>query len=234
VSPEAWHIAEQATVLHKQAQQDNDPAKYERAHQLYQQYLAKNADTPDADLTYFDAELLFKLERYDQAARLYERVVTLAPKGKYLRDAAYAHVLATRNAIHADDREAPDAGVACNKPGPCDLPADVQRLLAAYDRYVAVAAPHDEPAVEYRRARTYYEYNQWAKAAPLFDAIVARHPDHELAVYSATLELDCWAMLKRQDEVRAAIARFKKSPLMRDENARQQIEQLEKALKKKP
>jgi hypothetical protein len=51
VNEDAHHLAEQATV-----------------------HLAKYPDVNDGLLSYFDAGLLFALQRYEEAAKMYERV----------------------------------------------------------------------------------------------------------------------------------------------------------------
>jgi tetratricopeptide (TPR) repeat protein len=230
VSPQAWQIAELAMATQRQAQKENDLAKYRRAHALYQEYLAKNADDAEATLTFCDAAILFKLERYDEAAKMYDRVLTLAPTGKRLAEVGHAFVLSTKNAA-----EVPDGGVGCSEPNACAIPAGTQRVLAAFDRYLRVVKTGDEVVhIEYNRARVYYDYHQYATAAPLFDEVVATQPEHELAGYSALLELDCWFMAKRLDEMRSAIARFKKSPIWNDGKLRAGIEEIETALQKKP
>lgn len=222
-------LLDQATALHKQAQKDKDPAKYERAHELYQQYLAKNRDDADATTSFFDGELLFHLQRYDESARMYERVLTLAPKGKYADEAAYAYVIATKNAARPTDQ--PDAKPPCADFKPCPIPPDLQRLVAAFDRYMAITNK-ERPVMEYRRARIFYEYQHFAEAAQQFDHIFASYPDTELSVYSANLEMDCLAILKRYDQLRALVERVKKSPAMKDATTQQQVRDNEAALKK--
>ncbi|MDB4970590.1 MAG: Tetratricopeptide repeat protein [Myxococcales bacterium] len=233
----AADLADQASKLHREAQKTKEPQKYESAHQLYQQYLRQYpAGAVAAEIAYFDAELEFARQHYDEAARLYDQSITREPKGKYTQEAAYALVISVKNAAHLDDHKVPDAGAPCPPPPTvCTITPDFTRMLAAFDRYLAVVAQSEErPNIEYRRARIYYEFNQLDKAAPLFDAIVARYPQHELAVYSANLEMDCLAILKRYDQLRGLVARLKKSPVMHDATVREQVEQMEKGLKKKP
>ena len=226
-SPQA--LLDEASTLHKQAQKDHDAQKYERAHQLYQQYLAKNPDDANATTSFFDAELLFHLQRYAEAARMYDRVLTLAPKGKYADEAAYAFVMSTKNAARPTDQK--DAKPPCPDLKPCAIPPDLQRLVGAFDRYLALTNK-ERPVMEYRRARIFYEYQHFAEAAPQFEHIFASDPDNELATYSANLEMDCLAILKRYDELRALVERVKKSPAMRDAVVQQQVRDNEAALKK--
>jgi hypothetical protein len=143
----------------------------------------------------------------------------VAPRGRYGNDAANAYVVATKNALPAG---APDAGAPCPSMAPCPLSPDAQRMADALDRYLAVIPQSSErPAMEWRRAHIWYDYNHFAEAVPLLDHIFASYPQHELATYSANMELDCLAILKRFADLRALIERIKKSQAMRDETVRQ-------------
>ncbi len=233
-SDEARRWGEAAAALQKQAYKEKSEKKYEEAHALYQKYLAKYPDRSDGELSYFDAELLFNLQRYDEAAKMYQRVLDIAPKGKHADEAAYAYVVSTKNAVHTT---APAGGKPpCADMKPCPIPADLQRLIAAFDRYLAVVSASDDntrATMEYRRARVWYEYQHFAEAAPLFDHVFAAYPNHELATYSANLEMDCLAILKRYDELRALVERIKKSPVMRDQVVQQQVQEMDAGLKKR-
>src|SRR6185369_17310935 len=108
---------------------------------------------------------------------------------------------------------------------PCAIPADLQRLLAAFDRYLAIvsATAKDRANMEYRRAKVFYDYQHFAEAAPIFDHVVIAYPDNELATYAANLEMDCLAILKRYDPLRALVERVKKNAtLMKDETTQKQ------------
>jgi tetratricopeptide (TPR) repeat protein len=226
---EARRWAETALTLHKQAAEGHEAGKTEEAHGYYQRYLAKYAANADT-LAYYDGELLFSAKRFDEAATAYDRSLTAAPAGPHAAKAAYAFVVATKNAVEQGAASAECPGVR-----PCPIAPAQQRMLAAYDRYLHVLPGGEQaPAMEYRRARVYYQFNQFETAAPLFDAIVARYPDNELAVYSANLEMDCFATLRRFGDLRAAIRRIKESPVLRDATVRGQVEQLEAKLKKLP
>ena len=162
--------------------------------------------------------------------RYYERAVTVDPKGRFAKEAAYAAMVSMKNAVHV-----PEGGKSpCPDNKPCAIPPDLQRLVAAFNRYLAVVPDSPERSnVEYRRARVYYEHNHFAEAAPLFDHILTSYPDNELAVYSANLEMDCLAILKRYDELRALVERVKRNPtLMKDETTQKQVRDNEAALKK--
>jgi tetratricopeptide (TPR) repeat protein len=227
---DAARLAELATVAHKDAQKTKDPKKYEEAAGYYEKYFAK-PDAKEGVMAFYYGELLFNLQRYDQAAKMYERSITVEPKSKFADEAAYAYVISTKNAIHKDDAAGKPP---CPDSKPCPIPADKQRLLTAFDRYLAIVTPtnKDRATMEYRRAQLFYEYNHFAEAAPIFDHVFVSYPGNELATYSANLEMDCLALLKRYGELRALVERVKKSPIMSDATTQKQVHDNEAALKK--
>jgi tetratricopeptide (TPR) repeat protein len=229
--PEVRRWAEMATVLHKQAQETKDAKKYEEAAGYYEKYLAK-PHAHEATMAYYYAELLFHLQRYGEAAKMYERCVTVEPKGKYVKEAVYAYVISTKNASRPTDQ--PDAKPPCPDMKPCVIPDDLLRLVAAFERFIAVVPDSPErPNMEYRRARIFYEYQHFAEAGAQFDHVFVTYPDNELATYSANLEMDCLAILKRYPALRALVERVKKSAAMKDETTQKQVRDMDEALKKK-
>jgi predicted metal-dependent HD superfamily phosphohydrolase len=106
--------------------------------------------------------------------------------------------------------------------------------LTAFERYLAIVTPtnKDRATMEYRRAQTLYAYNHFAEAAPVFDHVFVAYPGNELATYSANLEMDCLAILKRYGDLRALVERVKKSPVMSDATTQKQVRDNEAALKK--
>jgi tetratricopeptide (TPR) repeat protein len=224
-----------ATVAHKHAQQTKDPKDYEKAAALYEQYFAKPNHPDEAAMSFYYAELLFRMQRYDEAAKYYDRSLTVDPKSTFADEAAYALVMSTKNAVKTPN-PTPDSPPPCPDMKPCPIPADMQRLLRAFDRYLAIvpATAKDRATMEYRRARVYYDFQHFDEAAPIFAHIVANYPDSELATYSTNLEIDCLAILKRYDQLRTLIERVKKNPAqMKDETTQKLVREMDAGLKKK-
>lgn len=233
--PEAKRLMDLATVAHKHAQETKDAKDYEQARQLYEQYFARPAHPEEAAMSFYYAELLFRMQRYDEAAKYYDRSLTVDPKSKFADEAAYALVMSTKNAVKTPN-PTPNSPPPCPDMKPCPIPADMQRLLAAFDRYLAIvpATAKDRATMEYRRARVFYDFQHFAEAAPIFDHILTTYPDTELAAYSANLEMDCLAILKRYDPLRALVERVKKNPLlMKDEVTQREVREIDAGLKKK-
>jgi len=224
------HWADLATTTHKAAQKSQDPKQYQEAAAYYEKYFAK-PDDKEGPMAFYYGELLFKLQRYADAAKMYERSIDVEPKGEFAKEAVYAYVMSTKNAVTTPPMT-PDHA-PCPGLKPCPIPADLQRLIAAFDRYDAMVPESPQrPNMEYRRARVFYEYNHFAEAAPQFDHIFTAYPHNELATYSANLEMDCLAGLKRYGELRALVERVKKSPIMSDATTQEQVRDVEAALKK--
>jgi tetratricopeptide (TPR) repeat protein len=175
---------------------------YRLADPLYRQYLTRFHDEQDAyTMTFYHAEVLWSLGRWDEAAQEYLRVMEMEPKGKFLLEAAYAYVLATKNALKLDDAPAP---VSDGTSSPVPLSAAERKMLTAFDVYIAHVS--DGAAllkIEYRKARIYYDHRDLATAAGLFRAIVDRHggEDDELIAAAINSELDALNLLGRTAEV---------------------------------
>ena len=122
------------------------------------------------------------------------------PQGKYVKDAAYAAVLAWKNALNVDDHEQRELvendrekmqAEEGSKLEPLKIPEYQQKMIAAFDTYLKYVPDAKEPVtIMYRAARIFYEYNHFAEAAPLFRRSSRSTPNHELSVYSANLLLD--------------------------------------------
>jgi tetratricopeptide (TPR) repeat protein len=71
-----------------------------------------------------------------------------------------------------------------------------QGILSSYNRYVCyVTKGEDIINIKYRRARIYYEANQFAEAAVLFKDIAMNYSDDDMGVFAANLYLDCLNVL---------------------------------------
>src|SRR5262249_8773076 len=113
------------------------------------------------------------------------------------------------------------------------IPPDKQRMLEAFDtylKYVPVGVKEDDDQMirmKYQRARVYYEYNHFEKAAPMFAEIADRHASHELGVISANLLLDCLNIQGKFDALMKTVDRFLASQaLMKDAEFSQEMHRI--------
>jgi tetratricopeptide (TPR) repeat protein len=174
-------------------------------------------------VSYFQAELLWRMEDWGRCGPAFDRVVTLNPAGEYTSDAAYAAVLCYNNLYQQnyasrerERRETPEAGGRRGRrgrraaaaeeeatptlPPPRDLNEMESGMIGAFQRYVCFVGESDElPQVKYRRGRIYYETGHFEEAAVVFRDIAFNHPTHELAEYAANLYLDSVESIRQRD-----------------------------------
>jgi TolA-binding protein len=184
-----------AVQYHAEWRKTADAQTARHAEALYREYLALFPEERNArELRFYHAELLFALERFQEAGDEYTRVAEAGaaapagPGGKPLRfqlEALESAVLAYAEVEkRGGARPAPGAGK------PAMTPVQKQ-LVDACERYLAFA-PSGPKAVEiaYQAAQSYYAHEQLPQAERLFTSIATGHPRHELARFSANLALD--------------------------------------------
>jgi TolA-binding protein len=193
-----------ATSYHQEARKTKQEELYGLAMELYGSYLTIFPETLYAyDMRFFYAELLYKLDRFEDAAEQYTMVVLERPdpvakddskKPRWLMQAAEEAVRSYDNVVQEQDKKNPPK-VAGTEPQ--SIPALKIKLITACERYLKYQ-PNGPRVVEihYKMARIYYTYNHFEEAAPAFTDIVRKHPKHEVAVYSANLTLDIYNGLK--------------------------------------
>lgn len=143
------------------------------------------------------ADILYKVEEFEDAAKNYELVVEMNPHPT--KDAEKRIVLiAAEEAVRSYDELVQDLDrknppeISGTEPKP--IPQVKQKLIDACQRYIRYVGSEGEKIVEirYKMARIYYTYNHFEQAAPAFNDIVANHPKNEVACYSANLVLDIY------------------------------------------
>jgi tetratricopeptide (TPR) repeat protein len=220
---------ELALIWHKEAQKTKNTDTYALDKYVYKVFLDHFPKDRDAyEMAFYYGELLWTLENWKDAADQYTKVVQMNPQGKYVKDAAYAAVLAWKNALNVDDHEHEDQVRADQdklkeregkkKIEAMEIPEYQKKMIGAFDTYIKYVPDAPElVTIKYRKARIFYEYNHFAEAGPLFGDIVQKHPKHELAIYSANLWLDCLNALGKTKEVVALVDKFLEMPeLMKD------------------
>jgi TolA-binding protein len=217
---------ELALIWHREAQKTQNAETYALAERAYRTFLAHFPDDKQAyEMTYYLGELLWVEKRWPDAAATYTRVVEMKPGGKFLRDAAYAAVLAWQNALLADDdpqrlrAEEERARAAKQKDfAPRPIPENEQRMIAAFHTYEAQVPDAPElPVMLYREGYICYDYNHFDCAKKQFLEVVQRHTTHPLAVYAANLFIDLLNIEGKKRELVSWIRRFLDTPaLVRD------------------
>ncbi len=135
---------------------------------------------------------------WDEAAAAYER--ELESCAEDCRELAYAIVLARQNALSADPIEPP--------PGdePVPMPPRVQAMVAALDRYVALADPSD-PDLAGMKFLAGSALRRWHQpdAIARLEAVLREHRGDPTAEYSANLILDALNRSGRTDEMKQLV-----------------------------
>jgi tetratricopeptide (TPR) repeat protein len=167
------------------------------------------------------------MSSWKEAAETYTHVVELDPKGKYVKESAYAAVLAWKNALNiSDSGDSVDKDKAGQKDlKPRDIPEYQKKMIGAFDTYIKYVPDAPELVkIKYRKARVFYDYNHFEEAIKLFSDIVDHHVNDELAIYSANLLLDCLNILKHYKELLATVEKYLANPvLMKDQEFRKQM-----------
>ena len=220
---------ELALIWHKEAQRTKNQDTYELDKFVYKVFLDHFPKDKDAyEMGFYYGELLWTLSNWKDAAEQYTKVVEMKPDGKYVKEAAYAAVLAWKNALNVDDheqkelvekdREQHEKKKEKNKLEPIAIPEYQKKMIGAFDTYIKYVPDAPElVTIKYRKARIYYEYNHFEEAAKLFEDIVNKHPKHELAVYSANLLLDSLNAQGKTKDVVKYVDKFLEMPeLMKD------------------
>lgn len=204
-------LRELATTWHREAQKTQNQDTYALVQYLYKEYLEAFPHEKDAYvMSFYYAELLFKLERWDMAAEMYTKVVNMNPKGKFTKDAAYAAVISWKNFLNVEE-ETKSVGAKGKGDSykPVPIPEKQQKMIKAFDTYIKNVPNSPELVpIMYRKARIYYDFNHFSEAVNMFATIATKHSDHELAEYAANLLLDSLNILKRYDDLNAWVERF--------------------------
>ena len=246
-------LRELATTWHSEAQKTQNMETYDLAQHLYKAYLDNFPKEKDAyTMTYYYAELLYKLERWEPAANIYTQVVKMSPKGKYLKDAAYAAVISWKNALNVQE-ETKDVAkkttakkkgrkrrgkqpkkveeeVIVKKP----IPEKQLKMIAAFDTYITYVpnAPELVPII-YRKARIYYNYNHYDEAVDVFALIINKHSDHELAIFAANLLLDSLNITKQFDKLNKWVDRMLTNKVLAQGEMLSQLRKLKRGSQRK-
>ena len=209
----------------------NDPTTMGLSARLYELLIQKFPDMEELEfpniaredwptvykVSYYYAELLWKMEDWARCGPAFDNVVELEPQGEYTNDAAYAAVLCYNNLYQQQyqsrereteaqrDRDSRRRGRRGRRAQPEEEEVsyarreftDLERgMLNAFRRYTCVINDgEDLPTIKYRQARIYFEANQYEEAAILFRDVAWNHRDSELAEYAANLYLTCLEVL---------------------------------------
>lgn len=186
-----------AVNYHTEYRKTRDEPVGKFAAEVYAAWLSVFANAAQGyQMRFFHAELLFALERYQEAGDEYSRVAKLDAEraaqrppqpGKYFSDAL-------EGAVYAYDlvaRKAEGKGTRTAAAGPQPIGKERQQLLDACQTYLKwQPAGAKRVEIAYKAADVYYRHNRFPEAVKLFGAIAVENPKSEVAAYAANLVLD--------------------------------------------
>jgi TolA-binding protein len=230
-------IKQMATVWHDEAIKTKLPRTFELAEQAYGEFLQIFPKDKDAyELQYYYSELLWQLadmaynqkDQKSQATGLayfrkahdeFVKVLELDPKGKWTNDAAFAQMLAMKNALEYDETGGKSKACKTNSEGVCvykeekkkrrkgtaedkgdagaeypitDYTDDEKSMLNAYDIYAKYVTNKDDkelPKIMYHRAKLAYSHNRFDEARPLLEDMVTNFDGSVYAAWCAEMLL---------------------------------------------
>ncbi len=179
--------------LHQTAQNARTESSQRAAAAAYASYFKYFADMPQGvEMRFFQAELLYDMQRWADAAKLYMWVVDRDPKGAYYDKALVASILALEKDLPSEAEIDAKRGKSIE-----ELPLDppVARFEVAALKFMKEAPKSEKtPDVKRRLAVLYYQYNQFDKASALFEEIIRDNPKSENAEIAGNLLLDIYKL----------------------------------------
>lgn len=184
-------------ILQQHQTAQNSRASYSRQLALdgYQLYFQEFSDSSQvADMHFFYAELLYDMNKFEEAATHYTWVAENAPKSKYGAKSAQNLLLSIEKALPKDEELAKRKGDSIE---PIPFDPRVEKFLKSAQWYTEKFPNSEKMAeIKFRMGRLYYQSNHFNEAEVLFKEIVAKYPKTKFSEYSANLLLDIYNLKK--------------------------------------
>jgi len=179
--------------LHQTAQNSKAQFSQQQAnsgYQLYMKYFSEGANA--AEMLFFQAELLFDMNRFQDAARVYLRSAERDAKGKYAEEAITNAVLAYEKDLPTPQQIEEKRGKSIEK---MPLDAEVVRFERAAQRYFETF-PKGKQTIDIKRRLgvLYYSYNHFDRAMELFEDVIKSDPKSQNAEIAGNLLLDIYKL----------------------------------------
>lgn len=200
-----------------EAQKTQRRVFYAQASRFYRIYLALFSSMEDAyEAMFWMGEINYQLERYDVAGQFYLKAVQKNSKGKYSEVAAYNAVLSYNKLMRKDGvriRALTNTKKKKRDFRPKPLKKSAKKFLQVCETYRKYFPTSKQSLdVFYKAALTYYFFNYFDKAIPLFNQLIKKHPKHEYAIYSAHYILDTYNIKEDWTRLNAKSWEYYKHP----------------------
>jgi TolA-binding protein len=179
-----WTLQQHQTAQNSRGSTSQDLA--ESGYRLYFSHFPQSTNA--VEMHFYFGELLYDMNKYDQASVEYRWVVENGGNSKY-RPMAAANILVS--AEKALPKEKALIEQAEKNKGPIPLSSAVTNYINQGNWFIS-SFPQDQkvPETTFRIGRLYYLHNQFDAALPYFRKVVQNYPDTKYAEYSANLLLD--------------------------------------------
>ena len=182
--------------LHQTAQNSKSPQVQAQAAYAYVLYSKYFFDSPHAlEMAFFQAELLFDMNQFDNASKLYSYVIEKStPKTPYFEKAVVNNLLALERSLPSSEEIDKKRGKSL-QPIPFDIAVD--RFEKGALIYLKVYPKGEKVAnLERRLAYFYYSYNHFDKSSPMFEKILIERPNTDNSEIAGNLLLDTYKLKK--------------------------------------
>ncbi len=181
--------------MHQTAQNSRAAFSQGQANEAYQLYLKAFPGSPMAsDMHFYYGELLYDMNKFDDAAVQYKWVVDNAPQSKFYDKAAQNLILAVEKSIPTDQEMQKRVG---NSLEAIPLEPRIERFIKVGLWYIEKFPQSQKtPEIKFRIGRLYYQNNHFDPAIKSFKEIVQKHPNTKYGEYSANLLLDIYNIRK--------------------------------------
>ncbi len=177
--------------MHQAAQNSRAAFSQQQANAGYGLYMKHFPDSKQAaEMQFFHGELLFDMNRYEDAAKVYLWSAEKDPKGKYFEKSVTNAVLALEKDLPTEQQVAAKRGESIEE---MPLDGEVLRFEKAAQKYFE-AFPKGEKTSDIKRRLgvLYYSYNHFDKAMDIFENIIKDYPKSQNAEIAGNLLLDIY------------------------------------------
>lgn len=184
-------------VLQQHQTAQNSRAEFSRNSALegYQLYINEFPKSPNlGDMRFYYGELLYDMNKFDEAGLQYKWVVENALQSKFYNKAAANLILSVERSVPSDKELQKRIGDSTD---PVELDPKVVRFIDAANWYIKQFPQSEKiPEIKFRVGRLYYQSNHFDDAEKYFKEIVQKHSSSKYAEYSANLLLDIFNLKK--------------------------------------
>ncbi|HVK60073.1 MAG TPA: tetratricopeptide repeat protein [Bdellovibrionales bacterium] len=179
--------------MHQTAQNARTEYAQKLASASYAQYFKHFPETEKAvEMRFFQAELLFDMQRYEEAAKVYGWVADKDPKGPYRERAVVNALLALEKALPSAEEIDAKRGKSIE---PMPLDPAVAKFAEAAKKYIEAYPKNQKSSdIQRRLGVLYYSYNHFDEAMPIFEKILRDDPKSPNAEIAGNLMLDMFKL----------------------------------------